>query len=384
MLIFEQYGIVLENSAKEAIVSFYKSLLMFKRLFCNVCNKFFHALVSTPDVVALRQHANGSKSEPHRVSRANHSPLVSSMASVQSGDGQQSSEIGDMDSRCSFDGIEERRMILVAASETLKSVDSQSNYEYEEKGNYDDSDCSSLSMNSNIYWNALYSSKACQSQDEIFEALEERVDSDDEVERHEVDSDRMDSDVVIEFEADLSEVELDEDEINSNDLIDSSSGDDSTAEIVGEFVEENDAVFHEDQGSALSMDECENNTILQKQRIIVENFYNVLPAKFNRIGKQEVNVEVALIALDHILQMNLTEQEGDDFLEVLNKVVTVTSGDVLPLPLKSKTLKKAFLSKANALFPMPKVGLRVLPCFFGTDATSSSKRKVEENSCPSW
>ena len=72
---------------------------MSKRLFCNVCNKFFHALVSTPDVVALRQHANGSKSEPHRVSRANQSPLVSSMASVQSGDGHQPSEIGDMDSR---------------------------------------------------------------------------------------------------------------------------------------------------------------------------------------------------------------------------------------------------------------------------------------------
>jgi len=72
---------------------------MSKRLFCSVCNKFFHALVSTPDVVALRQHANASKSEPHRVLRANHSPIVSSMASVQSGDGHQPSEIGDMDSR---------------------------------------------------------------------------------------------------------------------------------------------------------------------------------------------------------------------------------------------------------------------------------------------
>ena len=64
--------------------------------------------MSTPDVVALRHHANGSKSEPHRVSRANHSPLVSSMASVQSGDGHQPFEIRDMDSRCSFDGIEAR------------------------------------------------------------------------------------------------------------------------------------------------------------------------------------------------------------------------------------------------------------------------------------
>jgi hypothetical protein len=99
------------------------------------------------------------------------------MASVQSGDGHQPPEIGDMDSRCSFDGIEERRMMLVAASETLKSVDSQSNCEFEEKGNHDDSVCSSLSMNSNIYWNALYSSKECQSQDQIFEALEENGDS---------------------------------------------------------------------------------------------------------------------------------------------------------------------------------------------------------------
>ena len=74
-------------------------------------------------------------------------------------------------------------------------------------------------MNSNIYWNALYSSKACQSQDQIFEALEGSVPSNDEVERHEVDSDRMDGVNVFEFEADFSEVELDEDEINSNDLI---------------------------------------------------------------------------------------------------------------------------------------------------------------------
>ena len=68
---------------------------------------------------------------------------------------------------------------------------------------------------------------------------------------------------------------------------------------------------------------------------------------------------------------------ADDFLDVLNKVITVTSGDISPLPLRSKTLRKAFLSKANVLFPIAKVGLRLLPIFFGTDATSSSKRKVE-------
>ena len=137
------------------------------------------------------------------------------------------------------------------------------------------SDTSSLSMNSNIYWNALYSSKACQSQDQIFEALEGSVPSDDEVERHEVDSDRMDGDQFIEFEADLSEGEHEEDEINSNDLMGFSCVDDCTAEFVGEFDEENDDIVHEYLGSALSKDECENNTILQKQRIIVENFYNV-------------------------------------------------------------------------------------------------------------
>ena len=93
---------------------------MSKRVFCSVCNKFFLAHLSTPDVIALRQHANASKSEQHRVSRANHSPLVSSMASVQSDDGHQPSEIGDKDSRCSFVGIEDRRMMLVAASETSK------------------------------------------------------------------------------------------------------------------------------------------------------------------------------------------------------------------------------------------------------------------------
>ena len=34
--------------------------------------------------------------------------------------------------------------------------------------------------------------------------------------------------------------------------------------------------------SKLSLNECVSNEVLSKQRIIVQNFYNVIPAKFNR------------------------------------------------------------------------------------------------------
>ena len=80
---------------------------MTKRLYCSVCDKFFDALLSTPDVVALRQHANASKSEAHKLLRKERSPISSSMLSVQS-------ENGDTDSHCSLDGIEDRRLNLVA------------------------------------------------------------------------------------------------------------------------------------------------------------------------------------------------------------------------------------------------------------------------------
>ena len=40
--------------------------------------------------------------------------------------------------------------------------------------------------------------------------------------------------------------------------------------------------------SKLSLNECVSNEVLSKQRIIVQNFYNVIPAKFNRIAGKEV------------------------------------------------------------------------------------------------
>ena len=62
--------------------------------------------------------------------------------------------------------------------------------------------------------------------------------------------------------------------------------------------------------------------------------------------------------------MNLTEQEGDDFLDVMNKVICVTSGDVSPLPLRSKTLKKAFLSKAKFIVSNWESRTQIVTMFF--------------------
>jgi len=155
---------------------------MSKKLFCTVCNKSFYALSSTPDAVAFRLHANGSKSEPHRLLRNEHSPIAVSLLSDKSGDGLQPNVPIENDSRGNFEGLEDRRITLVAASENLKSVDLQSHGGVEEGGLEDVSVCSSLSIHSNIYWNALYQSQSCQMQDQIFNALGKGVDIDDEVE----------------------------------------------------------------------------------------------------------------------------------------------------------------------------------------------------------
>ena len=161
-----------------------------------------------------------NRSHIAKVFRSLQSPVASSTLSVQSDDEDQS--------RCSLEGIEERRLSLIAASENLKNVVAESNFREDQGENRDDSD--SLSMISNVYWNALYSSKSCEDHDQFFGALAQGVISDDEVECHEVDSDGKVGHEVFESEADLSDVDAEVDEINSSDLMESSDGDDSTAE----------------------------------------------------------------------------------------------------------------------------------------------------------
>ena len=130
-------------------------------------NLGYRWLSTTSDAVAFRQHANGSKSEPHKVFRSLQSHVASSTLSVQSDDEDQSS--------CSLEGIEARRLSLIAASENLKNVVAESNFREDQGENHDGSDCSSLSMISNVYWNALYSSKSCEDHDQIFGALDQGV-----------------------------------------------------------------------------------------------------------------------------------------------------------------------------------------------------------------
>ena len=55
--------------------------------------------------------------------------------------------------------------------------------------------------------------------------------------------------------------------------------------------------------------------------------------------------------LDHMVEMHMSESEGDDFLALMDRIVSSQTGKVFPMPIRSKTLKLAFLGKADhALF----------------------------------
>jgi hypothetical protein len=108
----------------------------------------------------------------------------------------------------------------------------------------------------------------------------------------------------------------DSDSIQSNDLNYSSDGTEHSE------VEDESLL---NTSSKLSLNECVSNEVLSKQRIIVQNFYNVIPAKFNRIAGKEVHVEIALMALNNIVELNLSDPEGDEFLDVLNKIMALRS-----------------------------------------------------------
>jgi hypothetical protein len=158
----------------------------------------------------------------------------------------------------------------------------------------------------------------------------------------------------------------DSDSIQSNDLNYSSDGTEHSE------VEDESLL---NTSSKLSLNECVSNEVLSKQRIIVQNFYNVIPAKSNRIAGKEVHVEIALMALNHIVELNLSDPEGDEFLDVLNKIMALRSEEDSAIPMKTKTLKRAFLSKADKIFPIESIGIKLLPCFFSSGSTTSSRTK---------
>ena len=43
--------------------------------------------------------------------------------------------------------------------------------------------------------------------------------------------------------------------------------------------------------------------------------------------------------------------------------------------MKTKILKRAFLSKADNVIPIESIGIKLLPCFFGSGSSTASRRK---------
>ena len=91
------------------------------------------------------------------------------------------------------------------------------------------------------------------------------------------------------------------------------------------------------------------------------------PAKLNRIGGREANVELAMMCLDYVLKTNLTDAEGDKLLELVREVVFNCNQDsICPVPMRTKTLRRAFLVKADRFFPLKYEKIALLHEYFGS------------------
>jgi len=346
-----------------------------KSLYCDVCERQFNAKLSTPDEVAFLKHGNRSQHVNHKKQQAD-----------------------DLTSESSFIGLEERRLNVSVASEYLNHFSSPNYDAFSESSSVVGlSNCSTSSAN-NMYWNAMVSPEKTglidfyvslenyvgetEGEEEVFEddrstffgtersnkyfsssSISEKsymdsetvvsVTNDDIIstfsvtERRsslniETHSDVLGSDGDFDGQGNYRRMH-DSDSIQSEDLNYSSDGTEHS-EI------EDESLLN--TSSKLSINECISNEVLSKQRIIVQDFYNVIPAKFNRIAGKEVNVEIALMALNHIVELNLSDPEGDEFIDVLNKIMALTSVEDSAIPMKTKTLKRAFLSKADKIFPI--------------------------------
>jgi hypothetical protein len=89
-------------------------------------------------------------------------------------------------------------------------------------------------------------------------------------------------------------------------------------------------------GSQMRKHKCKDNDIKRKQDLLLHFFHDNVNAKFNRIGGHEVNVNNALKCLYHIVENNLTENEADGFLNLINGIVSSVSTSTFALPMSSK------------------------------------------------
>ena len=114
-------------------------------------------------------------------------------------------------------------------------------------------------------------------------------------------------------------------------------------------------------GSRMFEHECVSNDIRTKQQLIRLFYFDNMPAKFNRVLREQVDVDAAIQFLDHMVEMHMSESEGDDFLALMDRIVSSQTGKVFPMPIRSKTLKLAFLGKADHFFPLEETTIQILP-----------------------
>jgi len=100
----------------------------------------------------------------------------------------------------------------------------------------------------------------------------------------------------------------------------------------------------------MSERDCTSNVIKQNQDLIKLFYFDNMPAKFNRVLGVEVDVEDALQCLNQMVEMHMSEAEGDVFLAFKDRIITKRTGEVFAMPIRSKTLRLAFLGKADSFF----------------------------------
>jgi len=143
-------------------------------------------------------------------------------------------------------------------------------------------------------------------------------------------------------------------------------------EETGDEAQEMNQVLAVPLGSRMFEHECLSNDIRTKQQLIRLFYFDNMPAKFNRVLGEQVDVDAAIQFLDHMVEMHMSESEGDDFLALMDRIVSSQTGKVFPMPIRSKTLKLAFLGKADHFFPLEETTIQILPQLFG----DSEKSKV--------
>ena len=96
--------------------------------------------------------------------------------------------------------------------------------------------------------------------------------------------------------------------------------------------------------------DCIPNAIKKKQDLILLFFFDNMPAKFNRVLGEEVDVDSAIQCLDLMVGMHISEAEADNFLAFTDRIVSSKTLKPFAMPIRSKTLYRTFLGKHRVVF----------------------------------